>query len=423
MMRSWMCFLFSRKHGVACQCILTLFILFGCVTSAVVAIDWSAVPYTRFEEMQAVGADGSPTWQVPTVPPDDAQAYRLVGVVVNNPEEMLDSTPAYAPNGPIWNMGGQWQIGIQAVDTVQTPGELLGDAGGALLWVGQNYGNHVWHFPDASYSYTDSEWLDEMSRLNYPLDEATGEPVNDPLRKGDLIEVRARGGLAYRGKFNVNEQHDNDPAYDFDIVLLARDVAVEPIPLTLSDVKDTANLEYFDPNRQSGGELYQARYVQLEDVQVLDASGWGRYGRITVSDGEGRTFPVRLGVSSCWDTSSVPVGTFDLVGLFDQDSSSGKDGYQMWTFGLHEFLLDADANADGFVGSADLDIVRANWGGSGPDGDVSRDGLVGSADLDLVRANWGFGIRPNPAAVPEPCFVPFVLGILAGLALRRPARH
>lgn len=388
--------------------------------SASGAIDWSAVEYTPFAEMQAVNADGSPSWRVPTVPPDELQAYRLFGVVVNDPSTMLNATPAYAPEGPMWNMGGEWQVGIQAIDSSRTPAELVGDIGGAYLYMGQNYGNHVWHFPDASYSYTDAEWAAEMARLNYPIDAATGEPVTEPLRKGDLIEVRARGGLAYKGKFNVNEQHENDPAYDFEIVLLSRDVPVEPVPFTLADIKDAANSEYFDPTRQSGGELYQARYVRLEDVQIADASGWESYGRITVTDGEGRTFPVRLGVDPCWDACSPPSGTFDLLGLFDQDSFSGKGGYQMWTFGLDEFLLDADLNADGFIGSADLDTVRANWGRSGP-GDISGDGTVGSADLDLIRANWGFGTLCQPAAVPEPAFFAGVAGMLACLAFRRRA--
>ena len=67
---------------------------------------------------------------------------------------------------------------------------------------------------------------------------------------------------------------------------------------------------------------------------------------------------------------------------------------------IEQSPLSGDLNADGFVGSADLDIVRANWGqtvpaGSLSDGDPSGDGLVGSADLDIVRANWGTNI---PAA-------------------------
>ena len=280
--------------------------------------------------------------------------------------------------------------------------------------MGQNYGNHIWHYPDSSYSYTDAEWLSEMTRLNYPIDAATGEPVTEPLRKGDLIEVRARGGLAYRGKFNINEQHDNDPLFDFDIVVLARDVAVEPVAMSLSDVKDAADVDIFDATGQSGGELYQAGYVRLQDVQISDAAGWGDYGQITVTDGEGRTLPVRLGTGSYWDAVEAPEGTFDLIGLFDQDSGSGRDGYQMWVFGLDGFLLDADIDGNGFVGSDDLDIVRASWEQTGGAGDISGDGLVGSADLDLIRANWGFGTAPASTAVPEPATVwLLVAGILA----------
>ena len=56
--------------------------------------------------------------------------------------------------------------------------------------------------------------------------------------------------------------------------------------------------------------------------------------------------------------------------------------------------LAGDLNDDGFVGSADLDIVRANWGATVEPGDLSAgdadgDGQVNSADLDVIRANWG----------------------------------
>lgn len=67
--------------------------------------------------------------------------------------------------------------------------------------------------------------------------------------------------------------------------------------------------------------------------------------------------------------------------------------------------VEGDLNGDGLVGSADLDIVRANWGrttapGDQTAGDASGDGRVDSADLDMVRANWGAGVAPS--AVPEP---------------------
>ena len=67
-------------------------------------------------------------------------------------------------------------------------------------------------------------------------------------------------------------------------------------------------------------------------------------------------------------------------------------------------VLPGDLNEDGTVSGADLDIVRAHWGGqveagSLSDGDASGDGSVNTTDLDIVRANWGASAA---AAVPEP---------------------
>jgi hypothetical protein len=78
-----------------------------------------------------------------------------------------------------------------------------------------------------------------------------------------------------------------------------------------------------------------------------------------------------------------------------------------------DMTLPGDCNGDGFVNSADLDIVRGNWGQSvsgAANGDLSGDGIVNSADLDLVRANWG---ATAAAAVPEPSA--FLLLGLVGL--------
>ena len=62
-------------------------------------------------------------------------------------------------------------------------------------------------------------------------------------------------------------------------------------------------------------------------------------------------------------------------------------------------VVTGDLNGDGFVGGADLDIIRGNWGksvaaGSLIDGDPTGDGVVNSNDLDVVRANWGQGETP-----------------------------
>ena len=77
--------------------------------------------------------------------------------------------------------------------------------------------------------------------------------------------------------------------------------------------------------------------------------------------------------------------------------------------GAYEYqALSGDLNGDELVNSADLDIIRANWGSTAPagsllDGDPSGDGVVNSADLDLVRANWGQ--PPAAAATVDAVFV------------------
>ena len=78
-----------------------------------------------------------------------------------------------------------------------------------------------------------------------------------------------------------------------------------------------------------------------------------------------------------------------------------------------------DLDGDGFVNSADLDMVRGNWGSTvepNSNGDADGDGFVSSADLDIVRANWGAG---PAAAVPEPATLAMLFGAIAGLSLIR----
>lgn len=68
--------------------------------------------------------------------------------------------------------------------------------------------------------------------------------------------------------------------------------------------------------------------------------------------------------------------------------------------------IEGDLNGDGFVGTEDLDIIRANWGrsdvapGNALLGDPSGDGAVGTPDLDIVRANWGSGAAKPAGTTP-----------------------
>ena len=114
--------------------------------------------------------------------------------------------------------------------------------------------------------------------------------------------------------------------------------------------------------------------------------------------------------------------TFEAVGeettlrfkslAWSVDGSTGDPGIDAMDFGptidhvrVYQTSIPGDLNADGLVGSADLDIVREHWNEKVTPGDLSMgdadgDGFVGSGDLDTVRANWGDTLFA--AAVPEP---------------------
>ena len=86
--------------------------------------------------------------------------------------------------------------------------------------------------------------------------------------------------------------------------------------------------------------------------------------------------------------------------------------------------LEGDLNGDGAVSSADLDIVRGNWGTTVPvgaldQGDANADGLVNSGDLDIIRANWG---QTAAATVPEPGVLAMLAGLLGVVLLGRSNR-
>ena len=88
-------------------------------------------------------------------------------------------------------------------------------------------------------------------------------------------------------------------------------------------------------------------------------------------------------------------------------------------------LIEGDANFDGFVSQADLDLVLLNWGDDeafGPlYGDLSGDQIVSQADLDLVLLNWGDGTPPAGLnTIPEPGTA---LAALAGVLLLVPRRR
>ncbi|MBN2022769.1 MAG: hypothetical protein JW809_08225 [Pirellulales bacterium] len=81
--------------------------------------------------------------------------------------------------------------------------------------------------------------------------------------------------------------------------------------------------------------------------------------------------------------------------------------------------LPGDANGDGLVDSADAAALAAHWlaPGGWADGDFNADGAVDELDLAILAANW----RPGPGApaVPEPCGLALVAGLVLSVAALR----
>lgn len=276
------------------------------------------------QNLEAVDANGISTW-------NGSFPFTITGVILNDPNEMLDSTPNFIP----WNsgagtlqFGGQWQIFVQSVGP--------GDRGGVECWMGQNYGNLPWEPHDGSDSYLNPDWSAEVARLSH--DPATGHA----FRKGDLVTVTANASLFYGGMQNINEQHSTDPAYNFTISLLSSSYGLPtPEVISLSSVIGTnlsasGHYDIFDPSRATGGEHWQGMRVRINGLTLVDTNGWNTNSDwasrfCTATDGEGRQFPL---VHPLYDLGPAPTNRFDATGVFLQESGSGTDG----TYGYELFV-------------------------------------------------------------------------------------
>jgi len=290
----------------------------------------------------------------------------MYGVVLNNTEDWLDPTAAYDSGVHAWEMGGEAEFYVQALDrsTLAELGVELynpADFGGTANWIGQNYGNHIKHL-DPSFNYTDAEWTAELGRLGL----YGGDHVATPLRAGDLVEIRARYGLNYGGKRNINENHEIDSAYDFEIVVLARGFGLpDAAELVLADLKNTGNEFLFDETRQTGGERYQSTLVKLTDLLVEDVQTWASDTDILVSDGLGRDFTLHLCLNDSFNTMTpiVPGEIFDATGILDQSSSTGRDGYQLLVMNAEDIQLHSlDETVPEPVCLGVLGLLAGTWG-------------------------------------------------------------
>ena len=303
------------------------------VVGEVFAQDWDTVDWVRHDEYQAVDSNGSNAY------PADDFPIRIRGVVLNNSEDWLNPTAEFHTRR--WEFGGEAEIFVQAVDL---PGDSWddGDFGGTAAWMGQNYGNHLMkhdkYAPDAGdpeYSYSDVDWYDELDRLGLYRPYATSEEAltDDQLvRAGDLIEIRARTGLYYAGKMNVNEEHDNVPANDFEIVILQKNYGLpDAEEISLSDLMDDSGEFIFDDTRATGAERYQSTLIEIQQVRLAEESlaNWGQNADLELVDATGRTLGIHLGLNESFATGDAPTGWFDVTGILNQVTDDELGDYYL----------------------------------------------------------------------------------------------
>ncbi len=121
-----------------------------------------------------------------------------------------------------------------------------------------------------------------------------------------------------------------------------------------------------------------------------------------------------------------------LTGTLDGGSSGTLTSgalYDVWQANSAPAYHPGDANGDGMVNLADLQILGDNWQSTTANwsqADFTGDGNVNLADLQILGDNWGYGVSPDlsfdealaQVAIPEPASLALLL-IPGAMILRR----
>ena len=323
--------------------IMVLATMLALILVASVKGDEPTVAEVTHWDLQAVNANGVGTYIA-------TDKVIITGIVLNNPEEILNPTPGTG------YMGGQWQIHIQGEGN---------DHAGTAVYMGQYYAK-----VGGSGNYTGEQLLSELCRINH--DPNTGYTFG----AGDRVRVTGWYKF-YKGKINVNEKHQVEPMFDFEVELIEPAAGLpQPELITLDMVKDSNNQYIFDQTRLTGCEYYQARLVRVNDVNIVDPNYWVPDGTVAIRDKTGRTFPVKLGIGDGFTRYGCPTGQIDVIAIFDQESSGStvcKDGYRLWV---------PDYDGNGLV-LTDRGHKRGNL-----PGDINTDYQVDFMDFAELAENW-----------------------------------
>ena len=310
-------------------------IVLGLMNAGAVYADATVAEVTHWQ-FQAVSVTGEQTYNA-------TSKVTLEGILLHNPADMLDPTPDET-NTNLYNLGGQWQFFFQGDGN---------DHAGTAVFLGQLYNNLPHIRPDGGYS--NKEFIAELTRLNAAKFSA-----------GDKISVTGYF-LSYKGKLNINEQHNKLADHNFTIELVQRGAGLpRPELVTLDQLKDTGDKFIFDPNRLTGCEYYQARLIKIENVSFIDPNNWGQNAEMMITDGI-RTFPVKLGRGNgIYVGSNNLTKPFNVIGIMDQESIDLKGGYRI-------YVMNYDGNGS-------ILASREHRQADKP-GDINLDGIADIADL------------------------------------------
>jgi hypothetical protein len=326
-------------------------------------------------ELQAVTSTGTSAW-VESFP------FTIRGVVLNDPEEMLD--PAYDPEATAeGRFGGQFQIFIQAVDPM--------DRGGTALWMAQNYEALFWVPAGNDYG---TGWTQEVNRVS-------ADTNGRAFRKGDWVEVTAQQASFFNGKRNINEGHGIASEFNFDIRMVKANAGLpQAEALVLTNLVAADGSAIFDSTRETGGEHYQGMRVRLDGIRLADTNGWGKTNwadRVCLAtDDTGRTLPLRMPLTDLGTPPSTSTW-ISAVGILNQEGGN-TNGYELFLQELGPILsvgthitgastVSYSADYEGFVLEASDDGL-SNWS----EVDVTPMKVIVIQD-DTVSSNRAYRLR------------------------------
>jgi len=104
------------------------------------------------------------------------------------------------------------------------------------------------------------------------------------------------------------------------------------------------------------------------------------------------TVNATLDANGNFSVQTTRVGTYDVQVKASHWLSSTQTSVTFTgsgASGLAYSLTNGDIDGDNVVGPSDLNLLRSNFGSSGPTGDLDGDGVVGPSDLNILRNHFG----------------------------------